>query len=169
MSVTISLVRHGQTVENTRNILQGQMPGILTPLGIEQARLLGEALAGKDLDLLLTSDLKRAIDTSQLINESLHLKIITDPMLRERDFGIYTGKPYGTHINREEPSLESVEQMFARASSWLERMRTDHNGKHILAVSHGLFLRVIQAAHYGKTIQEVFPMKNTETRTLVLD
>lgn len=169
MSVTISLIRHGQTVENTQYILQGQMPGHLTPLGIEQARLLGEALAGKVFDLLLTSDLKRAVDTSRLINESLHLEVITDPMLRERDFGIYTGKPYGTHIHREEPSLESVEQMFARASSWLKRMKALHDGKHILAVSHGLFLRVIQAAHYGKTIQEVFPMKNTETRTLVVE
>lgn len=169
MSVTIVLVRHGQTMENTQNILQGQMPGHLTPWGKEQAKQLGKTLEGNRFDLLLTSDLKRAVDTSRLINNSLHLEMITDAMLRERDFGIYTGKPYGTHIDNDEPTLESVEQMFDRASLWLKKIRTDYREKRILVVSHGLFLRVIQAVHYHKTIKEVFPMKNGETRTLVLE
>ena len=41
---TLLLVRHGETVDNVRQIMQGQTQGELTPNGIEQARALAAEL-----------------------------------------------------------------------------------------------------------------------------
>lgn len=39
--IELLLTRHGETLENKRDIMQGHMPGTLSPLGIRQARTVG--------------------------------------------------------------------------------------------------------------------------------
>lgn len=168
MAVTLLLARHGQTKENVARILQGQMPGNLTEEGISQGRALGEMLKGEKIDVLVTSDLKRAVDTAKLANEVLHLPIVEEPLLRERDFGIHTGAPYLSISGDLDPSAETVEEMFSRAAVLLHKIADTYDGKTILAISHGLFLRVIQGAFYGKVIRDIPRMENAEVRRLVL-
>lgn len=97
--IRLYLVRHGQTVENLEHILQGHMPGHLTNAGKEQMRQLGKELAGIHFDHLLCSDLQRAIDSAICMN--LSLPVTTTPLLRERDWGIFTGCKIET-IRRDE-------------------------------------------------------------------
>ena len=85
------------------HILQGQMPGRLTEEGISQARQLGDTLPSGYYDCILCSDLQRALDTAFILNEKLQIDLIPMPILRERDFGIYTGKPYGIKLSPDEP------------------------------------------------------------------
>ena len=64
---TLLLVRHGETVDNVRQIMQGQTQGELTPNGIEQARALAAELKDTPIDVFVSSDLKRAFDTCVIL------------------------------------------------------------------------------------------------------
>lgn len=91
----IYIVRHGQTAENLQMILQGHLPGTLTDKGKEQVRNAAEHLAEKDVQFkcIVSSDLKRAMDSANIISERLKLPVIPMEILRERDWGKYTGMP----------------------------------------------------------------------------
>lgn len=89
---TIFLVRHGETVDNARQIMQGQTPGELNEQGREQARQVAERLATEEIDAVVASDLRRAIQTAEYIAEPHHLPVVTTPLLRERDWGSFTGR-----------------------------------------------------------------------------
>ena len=64
---TILLVRHGETVDNARQIMQGQTQGELNERGREQARQVAERLAADPVDVIIASDLRRAIQTAEII------------------------------------------------------------------------------------------------------
>ena len=169
--ITLFLIRHGETEENRLRILQGHLPGTLTPEGIRQARERAEDLANSEVpfDLLLCSDLLRARRTADLIGERLHLAVRPTPLLRERDWGSITGRRIEEVIRTANvaPGVESVEAMFSRAHILLDVIRNDYpDAQRVLLVSHGLFLRVLQAAVHGKEIKAIPPMKNLEVRIL---
>ena len=63
------LVRHGETVDNINKIMQGQTHGRLTLNGIEQAHELGRQLRGEHIDVFLSSDLARAVETLEIIKK----------------------------------------------------------------------------------------------------
>lgn len=118
-NITLFLIRHGETEENRLRILQGHLPGTLTPEGVEAARATAEDLANAEapFDLLLCSDLLRARRTACIIGERLHLAVRPTPLLRERDWGSITGRRIEEVIRtaNEAPGVESVEAMFSRA------------------------------------------------------
>ena len=170
-NITLFLIRHGETEENRLRILQGHLPGTLTPEGIRQARATAEHLANADarFDLLLCSDLLRARRTACIIGERLHLAVCPTPLLRERDWGSITGRRIEEVIRtaNEAPGVESVEAMFSRAHILLDVIRNDYpDAQRVLLVSHGLFLRVLQAAVIGTEMKAIPPMKNLEVRIL---
>lgn len=170
-NITLFLIRHGETEENRLRILQGHLPGTLTPEGIRQARERAEDLANAEapFDLLLCSDLLRARRTADIIGARLHLTVRPTPLLRERDWGSITGRRIEEVIRtaNEAPGVESVEAMFSRARILLDVIRTDYpDTQRVLLVSHGLLLRVLQAAVHGTEIKAISPMKNLEVRIL---
>lgn len=87
------IVRHGQTEENNNRILQGHMPGTLTEEGKKQIQKTAEQLATAKVAFkcIVSSDLKRALDSAQIIADWLQLPIVPNKILRERDWGKYTG------------------------------------------------------------------------------
>lgn len=167
--ITLLIARHGQTEENVARILQGQIPGHLTEEGISQARQMREQLKDTRIDLIVSSDLKRATDTAAIISEPHGGHFITEPLLRERDFGKYTGEPY-INISRaiDDPNAETMEQVSDRAIRFLTKLAREHDGETILAVSHGLFLRVLQSVFHHADIHDIPRMDNAEIRTLTL-
>ena len=169
--LTLYIARHGQTEENVQRILQGQMPGHLTQEGITQAEQLREQLRNLHFDRIITSDLQRAIDTTRIIAEPHGGAYELEPLLRERDFGIHTGGPYIKISRALDPSAETMEQVAERAAQFLNNLtRTLPQGKgSILAVSHGLFLRVLQAVYHGVDVRSVDKMENAEVRQLTLE
>ena len=90
------LVRHGETVDNVNRIMQGQTPGCLTLHGIEQAEAVARQMASTPIDAFVSSDLKRAYDTCRIIAQphfdGAEPQIEQTPLLRERDWGGFTGR-----------------------------------------------------------------------------
>ena len=75
--MTLYIVRHGQTEENLQRILQGHIPGTLTEKGKEEVREAAELLSkeGVKFTRIVSSDLKRAMDSANIISERLHLPV----------------------------------------------------------------------------------------------
>ena len=92
----LTLVRHGQSEWNEKNLFTGwENPG-LTKQGINEAYKTGIFLKkeGKIFSYLFTSTLDRAINTADIILNELELggiNIIRDQALNERDYGELTG------------------------------------------------------------------------------
>ena len=166
---TLYLVRHGETVDNANQIMQGQTQGMLNENGIRQAQEVSEVWKDRQIDVVIASDLKRSIDTARIIAEPHGLEVITTPLLRERDWGDFTGRFIPDLKNEVWPeNIETLENLLSRAGEFIAYVKETFPGKKVLAVGHGIINKAIQAVYYGKTMSEVQRMMNAEVRVLEL-
>ena len=166
---TLYLVRHGETVDNANQIMQGQTQGELNENGIKQAREFSDEWKDKPIDVVVASDLKRSIDTARIIAEPHKLEVITTPLLRERDWGSFTGR-YILELKGETwpDDIESLEDLLSRAGEFIAYVKQTFPGKKVLAVGHGIINKAIQSFYYQKTMNEIQRMSNAEVRILEL-
>ena len=167
------LVRHGETVDNVNRIMQGQTPGCLTLHGIEQAEAVARQMASTPIDAFVSSDLKRAYDTCRIIAlphfDGAEPQIEQTPLLRERDWGGFTGRYIPDLKDAVWPDdIETLEAMKLRGSRFLDHIRTKYAGKAVLAVGHGIINKAIQSVYYNRPMKDIEPMQNAEMRTLEL-
>jgi len=161
----LTLVRHGQSDWNNKNLFTGwENPG-LTSRGIDEAHATGLLLKkqNKIYSYLFTSLLDRAINTANIILEELDLdgiNVVRDEALNERDYGELTGlnkdnarKKWGedqVHIWRRSfdippPGGESLKDTADRVIPYYENkilplLFKDNN---ILVSAHGNSLRAL--------------------------
>ena len=166
---TLYLVRHGETVDNVNQIMQGQTQGQLTDNGIRQAQEVSSRLASEDFAAIISSDLKRSVDTARIIAEPHRLEVVQTPLLRERDWGGFTGR-YIPDLKGEvwPDDIETLENLLSRAGEFIAYVRKTFPGKKVLAVGHGIVNKAVQAVYYGKQMHEVQRMTNAEVRILEL-
>ncbi len=166
---TLYLVRHGETVDNANQIMQGQTQGELNENGLRQARLLSEAWREKPLDAVIASDLKRSVDTARIIAAPHRLEVLTTPLLRERDWGDFTGRYIPDLKNEVWPdNVETLENLLSRADEFLTFVRQTFPEKKVLAVGHGIINKAVQAVYYQKSMSDIQRMSNAEVRILEL-
>ena len=166
---TLYLVRHGETVDNVNQIMQGQTQGQLTDNGIRQAEEVRDQMALEDFSAIIASDLKRSVDTAQIIAEPHHLEVVQMPLLRERDWGGFTGRFIPDLKGEVWPDdIETLENLLSRAGEFIAYVKKTYPGKKVLAVGHGIMNKAIQAVYYGKQMSEVQRMTNAEVRILEL-
>ena len=89
------MLRHGQTEFNAGNRMQGQLDTELSDLGRDQAVAVAEVLAKRQPLLIVSSDLRRALDTAVSLGERSGLPVDVDARLRETHLGEWQGM---THI-----------------------------------------------------------------------
>ena len=166
---TLYLVRHGQTVDNLNQIMQGQTQGELTAEGILQAQDLAAKMADTHIDFFVSSDLKRSVDTCQIIAGTRKDKVVQTALLRERDWGGFTGR-YIPDLKDEvwPDDIESIEELMSRARRFLDFIKEQYQDKIVLAVGHGIINKAIQAVYHKKTMREIPRMANAEVRVLKL-
>lgn len=93
-TVTFYIARHGKTMLNTLDRVQGWSDAPLTPEGIEVAEYLGKGLKGIDFKAAYTSDLGRATQTTNIVLKAKgdkKIPITETEGLRETNFGSYEG------------------------------------------------------------------------------
>ena len=162
-------MRHGETVDNVNQILQGQGQGELNENGIRQAEALREQLRDHHVDVFVASDLKRSVDTCRIIAAPHGLPVETTPLLRERDWGDFTGMFIPDLQGLEWPSnVETLEHMQSRAHNFLTYLKTAYRDRVIVAVGHGIINKAIQSVYYKKPMNEIPRMTNAEMRVLML-
>jgi len=166
---TLLLVRHGETEDNVRQIMQGQTQGCLTENGIRQAELLAEKMSARQIDAFVSSDLKRSIDTCEIIARVHGKPVFTTNLLRERDWGDFTGEYIPDLRDRTwPPNVESMEKMKDRARRFLRLIAEKYPNQTVLAVGHGIINKAIQAVFHNKPLHEIPKMANAEVRELLL-
>ena len=77
------LIRHCETDWNVAERLQGHVDTPLNDHGFEQAGILADELTLFGIERILTSDLKRAVQTSDIIFEKIQKPVHIDARLRE--------------------------------------------------------------------------------------
>ncbi len=163
------LVRHGETVDNVRQVMQGQTQGALNEHGIAQAEEVAERMAAVTIDAFVSSDLKRAYDTCAIIAARHGAEVVTTPLLRERDWGDFTGMYIpGLKDKPWPPNVEPLGVMKDRASRFLRWVSEQYPHQTVLAVGHGIINKAIQSVYYDKPMHEVQKMVNAEVRVLEL-
>ncbi len=169
----IYLLRHGETVWNTLGRFQGQMDSALTRRGVEQADLMASLLrdeiaeTGQSFDLHV-SPLGRVRETAERVTRLLPLAPREDVRLMEVTVGSWDGMTL-FEIDQEFPGKldgadafdryfrspvgESFDAACARARSWL----ADVTGPTV-AISHGLFGRLLRGVHCGLSRREMLEL-----------
>lgn len=97
MPLTVHFVRHGESQANVDQVFSNRVdhPAPLTPVGVEQARVLARTLARIPVTHVYTSPLQRARETADAIASEAGLEPAVCEGLREYDVGEFEGLPYG--------------------------------------------------------------------------
>ena len=94
---------------------------------------------------------------------------MTTPLLRERDWGDFTGAFIPDLKNKTWPeNIESIEQLKLRAQDFLVYIKANYPNKKVLAVGHGIINKAIQSVYFKIPMNEVQKMTNAEVRRLKL-
>ncbi len=151
-------IRHGETEWNSQGRFQGHLNSALNREGRAQAEALGEYLAGERFDLLLSSDLGRALQTASAIAMRTGHEIVVEPRLRERRMGIFQGltpaevqarypEEYARFRTHDPdyiiPDGESTRQLFERSVACFTELATRHAGLTLATVTHGGVLAML--------------------------
>ena len=147
------VTRHGETSKNRLGLIQGQTECDLSEKGIKDAEELRSEVDKLDIDVVISSPLKRAVDTASIITSDKY-PINIDDRIIERDWGMCEGahieevdtvKCWNFHINTDDNKIEKVQDLLARVSEFLEDIKVRYKDKNVLVVAHSAVLRAI---HY---------------------
>ena len=162
----LCLLRHGESLWNEENRFTGWVDVPLTEKGRQQARDAADLIKAKNLkfDVAYTSELSRAIETANILIDSLgyYIPVIKDSHLNERNYGDLQGlnkqktaEIYGPEQVRtwrrsydvRPPNGESLEDTQKRTLPFFQHaILTDlEEGRNVLVVAHGNSLRSIVA------------------------
>ena len=151
--MNLYVVRHGETIWNKEHRVQGITDMPLTEKGIEDTKELIPIVRDLNIDIVISSPLKRAKDTAKILVES-RLPINTDDRIKERDWGLNEGANlddvdkidcWDVILNTKVQNIECVQDFMYRVSDFLEDIKIRYKDKNVLIVTHSAVSRVI---HY---------------------
>lgn len=156
-----TFLRHGESVGNAGRFYQGQHDFELTEQGMQQANALALRWKREDrhFDAIISSPLKRAATTAQVIADARHLQVEHAPFLLERNNGRLAGMHRDdvdaaniaaarTLFQPVGETGESQWQLYLRAGKALSQLMAHPPGRY-LVVSHGGFLNMLYHAILG--------------------
>jgi broad specificity phosphatase PhoE len=164
------LLRHGQTEYNASSRMQGQLDTDLSDLGRNQAVAAAEVLAKRQPLLIVSSDLRRALDTATALSERSGLPVSVDTRLRETHLGDWQGMthlevdaaapgarlawrddarwaPHGgeSRVDVAARSVPLVAELVAGQAEW----GVDEPDRPVVLVAHGGLIAALTAALLG--------------------
>ena len=165
---TIYIVRHGETDNNKKRVLQGRSDLPLNEVGIKQAEKVKEYFAEKDIqfDKVYSSPLIRAIKTAQIITGSTQVgsdaadnsadavPFVLDDHLLEMDYGPYEGcslldpppeiiEFFSDFVNNSAPEgMENLSDLVARMGRFMESLKKEGD-QTILISTHAIAMKGI--------------------------
>ena len=177
---TILLIRHGETAWNAERRLQGHLDIALNAEGERQAAALGAALAGEQIDLIISSDLARARQTAEAVQrargplgaDAAADAVQRDPQLRERCYGGFEGLLYSEIAARFPLEFaawqarnvdavlppgknqgETFRHFFERTTAAILGHAARHPGRTLALVAHGGVLECAYRAALGLPLE----------------
>ncbi|MCK4553682.1 histidine phosphatase family protein [Candidatus Parcubacteria bacterium] len=153
----IYIVRHGKTDFNEQGRYLGRINLSLNAAGRQQAEKLAEEIKKLKVDLIISSPLKRAMETAEIIKPD-ECKMINSLCFVERSVGIYEGltkkeakekfpdlyKKSITRIFNNAPlNGETIQDVQNRVFDGLDKIKKTYQNKNILVVTHAFVAKVI--------------------------
>ncbi|MFD1933825.1 bifunctional RNase H/acid phosphatase [Nonomuraea mangrovi] len=152
VATSLLLLRHGETPLSAERRFSGLGDAELTANGLAQASAAARRLAAPPyrIDVIVSSPLKRARQTAEMVARLVGVEVEIDEGLRETDFGVWEGRTF-TEIQREwpdelaawladptvaPPQGESFAEVARRVEATRDRLIERYEGKTVLAVSH---------------------------------
>ncbi len=168
------MLRHGQTEYNAGSRMQGQLDTELSELGRDQAVAAAELLAKRQPLLIVSSDLRRALDTAVVLGERSGLPVLVDTRLRETHLGDWQGMthlevdamapgarlawrddarwaPHGgeSRVDVAARSMPLVAELVAEQTEWGREWGIDEPERPVILVAHGGLIAALTAALLG--------------------
>lgn len=153
---TICLIRHGQTDWNAIGKLQGREDISLNDFGRTQAHELAQYFSTQVFDAIVSSPLKRASETAQIISNTISVTpIYTNSLLVERCWGKASGLTFeerkAAFPDGIIPDQEEFETLQQRAMLAMTNIIEQCNGKRVIVVSHGALINtILHAVSHGE-------------------
>lgn len=179
------LVRHGETDWNVQRRIQGQLGARLNAKGKHQAMSLARRLAGKQIDVIISSPTARTLQTARIINKGRGLRIVKDADFREREIGTLEGV-MGPKVSQLIPDIkdqwardgidwrppkgkrrgETMREVQSRAIDALRKVVRKHHDKTVLVVTHGAIIKsILHRLHNGKP-EDIFKCKDPDNGSI---
>ena len=164
---TFYIIRHGQTQDNVKKIIQGHGDSALTESGV--ASLIDRAKKLKDIkfDEVFCSPLLRARESlsTMIPYLSQSVKPHYSNNLKEIDFGLYTKEPlskikdtilyHKANPSKPYPQGESGEQLIQRVCLFMDSINLKNINKTYLIVTHFGVLETIVTYYAGGQFEDI--------------
>ena len=177
-TTTLILVRHGVTrhtaAKKFSGGLGGDNPG-LSDEGRDQIRATGDWLApaAERIDAVVASPVRRTRESAEILGEVLDRPVEEEPGFAEMEFGVWDGltfpevgesdpdglKTWLTDLDYAPPGGESFRTVEARVLAALDRLRTAHEGRTVVVVSHVTPIKILVGRALGAPLEGVFSME----------
>jgi broad specificity phosphatase PhoE len=157
MPTRVFLLRHAEAANP--HIFHGAESDVdLSERGRRQAETIAPVLAGQAPQVVISSAMRRAIETATPIARACGLELQNEPDLHERRVGALVGTPTKGHdgvwpetLRRwlsgdtafALPGAESFDDIHRRVLPVWQRVTTEHAGKKLVIVAHGVVCRVL--------------------------
>jgi len=180
----IYLVRHGHLVNSDKQVLNGQSDVELSPEGMAMTETLAKWFMDKPIKVIYSSDLKRSIVGARIIASVLNIEPISEPNLREINFGRWEGLTVDEvsryfpdrwtewmrdPVNTSPPEGESLKQMRERVLKTLKDIITRHMGEEVVIFSHSGVNRIILCYALNMDIRDYFRIQQDFCSVNIVD
>ena len=167
-------MRHGQSTWNSEHRIQGQLDPPLSAEGVRQAELLARRLAPRHFAGFYASDLKRALQTAEIIASVIGQVPSPDKALREIFLGEWEGLTTEEIAERypqqwaawvDEPNWdvvpggEGAAKFDARVAAAIDAVMQRHQHGRVLVVTHGGVIQVALHRVVGRASRGLFPFR----------
>lgn len=178
------LARHGETDWNAEGRIQGHCDIPLNARGRGQALELASELVGSGAALVVSSDLRRAAETAEVIAARLSLPLELTDRLRERNLGELQGRTAAdiggasagfvsrmiNDAGSTPAGAETLEGFRGRLGAWLNGVRARPPATGIIVVTHGGCVRALLLALTGSDQRDAVPgIANCAVLTVAVD
>jgi broad specificity phosphatase PhoE len=164
VNTTIHTIRHGHTEYNAEKRYAGTVDISLSEKGVKDCREASQKLVDYSFDVVVTSMMKRSIETAHLLIPGNSV-IIKSALCNERRFGVLEGHTWDEVLKFDPPILmidvgndlhtvnpkngEPFEDVWQRAKRFRNFLFKNYKGKSTLIISHGVFLQMFHGLLKG--------------------
>lgn len=160
--IEIVFETHSTSVDNERQIASGWSDCLLSDLGREQAKALGERRRNDGVDAVFTSDLRRAVATATIAFGGTAIPVFHDWRLRECDYGdlnatssVQLKAHLPAHVDTPYPGGESWRQATARVARVLDDLPLRWDGKRLVIIGHMATRWALEHLLNGMTVEDL--------------
>ena len=162
MSVQVVYETHSTTEDNEQGLATGWFGGALSPLGRRQAWELGRRRREDGVEIVVASDLNRAVETARIAFADSGVPVRLDWRLRECNYGLMNGMPRSQldaelrlRLDEPFPLGESWREAVERVTLFLAELIEEREGQRVLLIGHVATRWALDCRVHGRALEEL--------------